>query len=124
MTRLQIAEEDLIEKFITGSGRGGQKLHKTASTVYLQHVPSGIQIKCQDTRSQEENRYYARKRLCEKIEEIQLGEKSKQQQLIEKIRRQKRRRSRRSQQKILEEKQHRAQLKQTRKSPQQDNDNP
>ena len=87
METLEIAEEDLIEKFIIGSGSGGQKLHKTASTVYLQHVPTGVEIKCQQDRSREANRYYARKRLCEKIEEMKLGEASKKQQAIEKIRR-------------------------------------
>ena len=35
MEKLHINEDELIEKFIIGSGRGGQKLHKTASTVYL-----------------------------------------------------------------------------------------
>ena len=65
MEILHINEDSLIEKFIIGSGKGGQKLHKTASTVYLKHVPSGIEIKCQESRSREDNRYFARVRLCE-----------------------------------------------------------
>lgn len=117
MENLEIFEADLKEKFIIGSGRGGQKLQKTASCVYLQHLPSGIEIKCQDTRSRENNRYYARRRLCEKIEEAVLKEKSARQQAMEKIRRQKRRRSRRAKQKILDEKHHRTAIKQTRKKP-------
>lgn len=117
MAQLDILEDDFLEKFILGSGKGGQKLHKTASTVYIQHRSSGIEIKCQQDRSRDANRYYARKRLCEKIEVIQLGEKSKQQQAIEKKRRQKRRRSRKAQQKMLEQKHQRASLKETRKKP-------
>jgi len=115
MEQLGISESDLIEKFIIGSGKGGQKLHKTASAVYLQHIPTGVEVKCQQDRSREANRYYARKRLCEKIEEIQLGEESKKQKEIEKIRRQKRRRSRRAQEKMLEQKRQRSEIKVTRK---------
>ncbi len=101
MEKLHINENDLIEKFIIGSGKGGQKLHKTASTVYLKHIPSGIEIKCQDSRSREDNRYFARMRLCEKYHGIVSDEKTKEQQRIEKLKRQKKRRLRRAKQKML-----------------------
>ena len=117
MTTLGIHEDDVTEKFILGSGHGGQKLQKTASCVYLQHVPTGIEVKCQQERSRELNRYYARQRLCEKIEEIQLGEKSKKRQAIEKLRRQKRKRSKRAKNKMLDNKSHQSTLKQTRQKP-------
>lgn len=117
MNALSIVEDDLIEKFIIGSGRGGQKLQKTASCVYLQHCPTGVEVKCQQDRSRANNRYYARKRLCKRIEEIQLGEKSEKLKAQEKIRRQKRRRSRRAQQKRLEGKSQRARLKTLRQKP-------
>lgn len=122
MKTLGISENDLTEKFIIGFGRGGQKRQKTASCVYLQHVPTGIDVKCQQDRLRENNRYYARRRLCKKIEAVFLKEKSEQQKEIEKIRRQKRRRSRRAKQKILEEKHHRAEIKEKRKSPSYDKD--
>ena len=61
MGRLLIKEGDLVEKFILGSGSGGQKINKTSSCVYLKHVPSGIEIKCQKTRSRDLNRLYARR---------------------------------------------------------------
>ena len=64
MRKLHISEAELIEKFIVGSGKGGQKLHKTASTVYLKHSTSCLEIKCQESRSREDNRYFARVRLC------------------------------------------------------------
>ena len=88
MALLGINEADLLEKFVQGSGSGGQKINKTSSCVYLKHLPSGRDVKCQKTRSLSLNRYYARVELCEQIEEEVLGEKSKRQQEIEKIRRQ------------------------------------
>ena len=118
MVKLDINDVDLIEKFILGRGKGGQKLHKTASTVYLKHVPSNLEIKCQDSRSREDNRYFARMRLCEKIHSITSDEKTKAQQKIEKMKRQKKRRSRRSKQKMLDEKSKQGELKALRKKPQ------
>lgn len=117
MKKLHISDSDLIEKFIIGSGKGGQKLHKTASTVYLKHEPSGLEIKCQESRSREDNRYYARERLCEKLQAISSVEKTKAQQLIEKIKRQKKRRTRRSKLKMLDEKSKVGQIKVLRKKP-------
>lgn len=117
MMKLQITEADLVEKFIIGSGKGGQKLHKTASTVYLKHLPSNLEIKCQYSRSRDDNRYFARDRLCEKLHLIISDEKTKEQQRIEKLKRQKKRRSRRAKQKMLDEKSRQGQLKGLRKKP-------
>ena len=118
MVKLHINEVDLVEKFILGSGKGGQNLHKTASTVYLKHLPSGLEVKCQESRSRDDNRYFARERLCEKLHSIISDEKSKEQQRIEKLKRQKKRRSRRTKQKILDEKFRQGKLKSLRKKPQ------
>ncbi len=115
MERLGIQDADLVEKFILGSGSGGQKINKTSSCVYLKHLPTGIEIKCQQGRSRELNRYYARKELCERLEERHFKEKSERQKAIEKIRRQKRKRSRRAQEKILANKKHRSEIKEYRK---------
>jgi len=117
MEKLGIREEDLVEKFILGSGAGGQKINKTSSCVYLKHLPSGIEIKCQRERSRELNRYYARRELCDKFEEEILKVKTEKQQKIEKIRRQKRRRSRRAQEKVLAHKKHHAEKKRLRQFP-------
>lgn len=117
MKQLGINEDDLIEKFILGSGKGGQKVNKTSSSVYLKHLPSGMEIKCQDTRSQEGNRYYARLRLCEKLHSTISDEKTKEQQRLEKLKRQKKRRSRRAKQKMMDEKSIQGQRKQLRKTP-------
>ncbi|MDE3055915.1 MAG: peptide chain release factor-like protein [Verrucomicrobiota bacterium] len=117
MKDLGILEIDLVERFILGSGHGGQKINKTSSSVYLKHIPTGIEVKCQSGRSQALNRYLARVLLCDKLEEVLLQKKSKAQQEREKIRRQKRRRSRKQKEKMLKEKKLRGQLKELRKLP-------
>ncbi len=104
MRALGVREEDLVEKFVRGAGSGGQKINKTSSCVYLRHGPSGIDVKCQQERSREMNRFLARRELCERITERRLGEQSRRQQEAERVRRQKRRRSRRQKQRMLEEK--------------------
>ena len=96
MQHLHIAEHDLQERFIRSSGPGGQHVNKLATCVQLRHIPSGIEIKMQKARTQLLNRYYARKRLCELIEEQTPGMKSPQSSKADKIRKQKKRRSRRS----------------------------
>jgi protein subunit release factor B len=104
MALASVFEEDLEESFILGSGSGGQKVNKTASTVRLHHAPSQIIIKCGQNRSREVNRWLARQELSEQILEREKSEHSKRIQAREKIRRQKRRRSRKQQSKLLDEK--------------------
>ncbi|MFC1576311.1 peptide chain release factor family protein [Candidatus Omnitrophota bacterium] len=104
MEKLGIRERDIEEKFIRASGRGGQKINKTSSCVYLKHLPTGIEVKCSDERSQALNRFLARRRLTNKIETLVLGKKSEERKRIEKIRRQKRKRSRRAKEKMLKNK--------------------
>ena len=114
MAQLGVRDADLAEKFILGSGRGGQKVNKTSSCVYLRHAPTGIEVKCQRTRSRELNRYLARRELCERIAERTQGEASRRQAEAERIRRQKRRRSRRQRQRMLEAKHHQSDKKKGR----------
>lgn len=115
MEELEIFEQDLVEKFIMGSGSGGQKINKTSSCVYLKHLPTGIEIKCQQDRSREMNRFFARRDLCEKIAAKIHGEKTKKEREIQKKRLQKKRRSRRLKQKILEDKKKHSETKTLRK---------
>lgn len=114
MKQLGIKEDDLIEKFIRSSGKGGQKTNKTSSCVYLKHIPTGIEVKCQKERSQSLNRFIARRNLARKIETLIMGRKSEERKRIEKIRRQKRKRSKRAKEKMLEEKSKQAQKKSSR----------
>ncbi len=104
MAELGIEESALIEKFVLGSGPGGQKINKTASCVFLSYPPEGIELKCQRTRSLALNRYYARWELCERLAERREGERSLRQQQQERIRRQKQRRTRRQKARMVETK--------------------
>ncbi len=114
MSRFGIREEDIIEKFVRSQGTGGQNVNKTSTRVYLKHIPTGIEVKCQQERSQALNRYLARQLLVKKIESSVLGALSEERQRIEKIRRQKRRRARRLKLKILEGKRRRSEKKRLR----------
>jgi protein subunit release factor B len=109
-----IYEEDIEESFIRSRGKGGQKVNKTSTCVYLKHLPTGIEVKCRRSRSQGLNRYYARQLLFAKIDRLIKRKKSEEVQRIEKIRRQKRKRSKRAREKILAEKKLQSQKKKDR----------
>ncbi|MDD5634444.1 MAG: peptide chain release factor-like protein [Candidatus Omnitrophica bacterium] len=115
MSRLGIREEDLTERFLRSGGPGGQHVNKVSSCVYLKHNPSNTEIKCQKSRSQALNRYYARKILASKIENAILGRESEERKRIEKIRRQKRKRSKRAKEKMLDAKRERSEKKDFRR---------
>jgi len=115
MDRLGIFEKDLVEKFVRSSGHGGQNVNKTATCVYLKHIPTQIEVKCQKERFQGMNRYHARKILADKIETMILKKESEEQKKIAKIRRQKRKRSKRAKEKMLEEKRKQSEKKATRR---------
>ena len=101
MEDLGVKEEDLRETFVRASGPGGQKVNKTSSCVVLMHIPTGLSVKCQQERSRELNRFFARRILLDRIERIQKGKASLQRQKIDRIRRQKRRRSKKAKEKVL-----------------------
>lgn len=114
MQKLGIFEKDIVEKFSRAGGKGGQYLNKTSTCVYLKHIPTGIEVKCQRERSQFLNRFIARRILADKIEQMLLGKQSSERQRIEKIRRQKRKRSKRAKEKILRYKHIQSEKKQNR----------
>ncbi len=116
MATLGVREDDLIEKFILGSGSGGQKINKTSSCVYLKHVPSGLEVKCQASRSRDLNRLKARRDLCDRLAEKIAGERSARRQEAERVRRQKRRRSRRQKAHMLDDKRKHGEKKSLRRS--------
>ncbi|MBF0464161.1 MAG: peptide chain release factor-like protein [Nitrospirae bacterium] len=67
MVALNIKEDDLLEKFIRSSGKGGQKVNKSSTCVYIKHLPTGIEVKCMKDRSQSINRFLARRTIVEKL---------------------------------------------------------
>lgn len=75
--RIVIPESDITEAFLKGTGPGGQKINKTSSAVQLKHLPTGIVVKCQDTRSREQNRRTARRLLSERLEDLEKGPQSR-----------------------------------------------
>jgi protein subunit release factor B len=60
--------EDVDERFVRGGGPGGQKINKTSSTVWLHHRPTGVEVRCQQERSQAANRLKAWTDLVSKLE--------------------------------------------------------
>ena len=116
MDSLGIKEALLEEKFIRSGKKGGQKVNKTSTCVYLKHIPTGIEVKCQEERSQALNRFLARRILVDKIESLVLGREAEQEKKIEKIRRQKRKRSHRAKEKMLRYKKIRSEKKNLRKA--------
>jgi len=117
MDQLGIEEDDLVEKFVLGTGSGGQKVNKTHSCVFLRHEPSGIQVKCQEGRSRAANRFHARALLCDRFEQGQEEEERRRKSAAAKRRRRNRRRSASSKAHMLAEKRHRSRVKELRKSP-------
>ena len=116
MAEASVFDEDLEESFILGGGPGGQKTNKTSNVVRLSHEPSGLMLRCGETRSRETNRWLARRMLAEMILEREKGRKSAARQAAEKIRRQKRRRSRRQKQKMLDDKHAHSKVKRLRRA--------
>src|SRR5947209_19226495 len=116
MIALGVREGDIDESFVRSGGHGGQNVNKVATCVMLHHRPSGVQVKCQETRQQGLNRFIARRLLLDKIEEKENGFVAAKRSEMEKIRRQKRKRSRRAKDRMLAGKAHQSEKKHFRRS--------
>ena len=100
METLGIQEKDFVEKFVRSSGKGGQKVNKTSTCVYLKHIPTGIEVKCMKDRSQSINRFLARRELFKRIEALS-GSVTDRDVKLEKIRKQKSKRAKRTKMKYM-----------------------
>jgi peptide chain release factor len=95
MAELGVREEDLEERFVRSSGAGGQHVNKSATCVWLRHLPTGVEVKCMRERSQSVNRFLARRELMEKLA-ARAGLVTAEDRQREKLRRQKARKKRRT----------------------------
>jgi protein subunit release factor B len=117
LRRLRIHPADLEESFVRGTGAGGQKINKTSSTVRLVHRPTGIEVRCQEERSQSQNRRRALERLCDILESRRAADALAARQAREKSRRQNRPKPRRVKLRMIESKRRRARTKSGRRPP-------
>jgi len=101
MSDLGIKKEDIEEKFIKSSGRGGQKVNKTSSAVFLKHKITNLTVKCGKARSQHLNRFLALRSLIDMIEETIIGKNAREAEIIDKIKKQKQRRKAKTKKKLL-----------------------
>jgi peptide chain release factor len=115
MAALGVREADIEESFVRSGGHGGQNVNKTSTCVMLLHRPTGLQVKCQETRQQGLNRFLARKLLLDKIESIRKQRAAAERARVEKIRRHKRPRSRTAKERMLSAKSRHAAKKEFRR---------
>ena len=111
---LGIIPSDVEEKFVRGSGPGGQKINKTSSTVCIRHRPTGVEVRVQRERSQAANRELAWLELCEKLENILRQAEAARRDAVEKERRRKRPKSRAQKRRMVETKRLRRKSKDNR----------
>jgi protein subunit release factor B len=116
MTDLGIGADDVEEKFTHSSGPGGQNVNKTSTAVVLVHRPTGLQVRCEKERSQARNRISALELLLDKIEQQRQNALLEERALIERLRRQRRKRSRGAKERMLRDKARQSQKKKLRKS--------
>lgn len=111
---LGVRPQEVEERFVRGTGAGGQKINKTSSTVWLRHRPTGVEVRCQRERSQTVNRLLAWQELAEKLEGRRQSAANRAQAVRELARRQKRQKSRGQKVRMIEAKKHRAKHKSSR----------
>ena len=114
MARVNVREADLEESFARSGGPGGQNVNKVSTAVTLRHLPSGVSVTVQDSRSQAVNRKLARERLLDAIESAREAQRLSEIAEREKERRRKSPRPAALKRKILESKRRRAELKKQR----------
>ena len=114
---LAVKPEDIEERFVLGTGPGGQKINKTSSTVWLRHGPTGVEARCQNGRSQAANRHGAWAILAAKIEQRRSAKSAAAQHAREAESRRTRQKSRAQKVRMIQAKKYRAKIKRERSHP-------
>jgi len=115
LAALGVRVEEVDERFVRGTGPGGQKINKTSSTVWLRHGPTGTEVRCQAGRSQQANREQAWTELCDKLEASRAAAARARQQEREARRRRTRQKSQAQKNRMMDDKTHRARHKANRR---------
>ena len=104
MVTFGVRAADVEESFVRSGGHGGQNVNKVSTCVMLVHRPTGVQVKCQETRQQGLNRFIAWHLLLDKIEAQRQAKIKAERDRVEKLRRQKRKRSKGAKERMLADK--------------------
>ena len=113
---LKLEADDFEESFSRSSGPGGQNVNKVSTAVTLKHVPTGVAVTVQDSRSQSFNRQLAWTRLLDAIEKARADARAAAKSAREKKRRQNAKRPWGVKQRILDNKKRRSETKKNRRS--------
>ncbi len=116
LTALGVRPDDVEERFVRGTGAGGQKINKTSSTVWLRHGPTGVEARCQAERSQVVNRIQAWWELAEKLSQRRAAAAAQRQHEHQAERRRRRQKSRAQKARMVDDKKHRGRIKQHRRN--------
>ena len=116
MVALGVRAADVEESFVRSGGHGGQNVNKVSTCVMLVHRPTGVQVKCQETRQQGMNRFIGWHLLLDKIEAQRQAKIKAERDRVEKLRRQKRKRSKGAKERMLADKSRHSAKKSSRRS--------
>jgi len=108
-------ESDLEETFSRASGPGGQNVNKVATRVTVRHLPTGLSVSAQDTRSQSMNRQLARERLLAELQKREREAAAAARHSREKLRRQNAPRPHGVKQRMMDQKHRRSVIKKERR---------